>query len=94
MVSRALPGGPWRRRALLGALLLGAALALAWSGWGASVGPTHSPSRLVLVLPDDADDEDAHVMAWRDAAAELGFPLESVRASQLLRRDDPLPGAG
>lgn len=93
MVSRAPPGGPWLRRALLGALLLGAALALAWAGWGAGAGPTHPPSRLVLVLPDDAADEDAHVMAWRDAAAELGFPLESVRASQLLRRDDPLPGA-
>ena len=94
MVSRALPGGPWLRRGLLGGLLLGSALALwAWSGWGASAAAAHPPSRLVLVLPDDADDEDAHLMAWRDAAAELGFPLESVRASQLLRRDDPLPGA-
>ena len=91
---RALPAGPWLRRALLGGLLLAAATALwAWSGWGAGAGAAQPPSRLVLVLPDDAADEDAHAMAWHDAAAELGFPLESVRASQLLRRDDPLPGA-
>ena len=91
---RTLPAGPWLRRSLWGALLLGAALALwAWSGWGAGAGSAQPPSRLVLVLPDDASDDDAHVLAWHDAAAELGFPLESVRASQLLRRDDPLPGA-
>ena len=94
MVSRARPVGPWLRRALLGGLLLAASLALwAWSGWGAGAGAAQPPSRLLLVLPDDAADENAHVMAWRDAAAELGFPLELVRASQLLRRDDPLPGA-
>ena len=93
-MSRARAAGPWLRRACLGLLLLAAALALwAWSGWGAAAGPAQAPSRLVLVLPDDGAETDAHVMAWRDAAAELGFPLETVRASQLLRRDDPLPGA-
>ena len=91
---RALPAGPWLRRALWGGLLLAATLALwAWAGWGGTGGTDQPSSRLVLVLPDDGAEADAHVMAWRDAAAELGFPLETVRASQLLRRDEPLPGA-
>ena len=98
LLARCLPAGLWPRRALVAALLLAAALALwLWAGGAAGLGgaaaPLPPPDRLVLVLPDDADDADAHVMAWRDAAAELGFPLESVRASQLLRRDGALPGA-
>ena len=72
------------RRTAICALM--AASALAW--WAAAQPadlPLVLPTRLALVLPDDSLDDDPAVLAWRDAAAEIGFPLELVRASQLLR---------
>jgi hypothetical protein len=77
---------PAWRTALIGTLLLGAALMLlrAWfiQDNNTSVGmPTH----LALVVPDGMPQEDVHLSAWRDAASETGFALTVVAASQLLQ---------
>ena len=79
---------PWLRRGLACTALAAAALVL-WLVAQATALPALAPSRLALVLPDDssgdASDDAAAVLAWQDAAAEIGFPLVLVRASQLLR---------
>ena len=84
--------GPLLRRALALLLLVAAALAL-W--WVAARADTPAPvlTRLALVLPDEGSDDDQQVLAWRDAAAEIGFPLDLVRASQLLREGNNLRDA-
>ncbi len=76
------------RRAAICALLAGSALAL-WVAARPAYLPLLPPTFLALLLPDEgpdgAADDDPAVLAWRDAAAEIGFPLVLVRASQLLR---------
>ncbi len=90
----------WRRafsslllRRSLALLLLVAAAATLW--WVAARADSPPPllTRLALVLPDDASDDDPQVLAWRDAAAEIGFPMDLVRASQLLREGNNLRDA-
>ena len=84
----------WLRRTLGAALLLAAAVALwVWQGQAGHPAAATPPTRLLLLLPDDTLDTDPLVLAWRDAAAELGFPLELARASSLLRRSDAPEGA-
>ena len=46
------------------------------------------PTRLALVVPDGIADDDVDVLAWRDAAVELGVPMVTVSASQLVRDAD------
>ena len=84
--------GPLLRRSLALLLLVAAAAAL-W--WVAARADTPAPvlTRLALVLPDEGSDDDPQVLAWRDAAAEIGFPLDLVRASQLLREGNNLRDA-
>ncbi len=72
------------RRVLLGAAFLLLAAALLWRlGVFASDSPV--PVRLALVLPDGLPADSAHAQAWLDAAAETGFPMQVVRASELLQ---------
>lgn len=40
---------------------------------------------LAVLVPDDANPDDPYLTAWLDAAAEEGFPMETVRASAFLR---------
>ncbi len=82
----AVPGRAGRglRRAAVAAGVLSLLAALAWQ-FDQSRQKLPVPTRLALVIPDDLADDDVHVMAWRDAASELGFPMELVRASALLR---------
>lgn len=47
--------------------------------------PVTDLTHLVLLVPDNLPEGDVGVHAWRDAAAELGFALEVVPASKLLR---------
>ena len=79
---------PWLRRAAICALLAACALAL-WVAARPADLPVLAPTRLALVLPDEPGDggadDDPAVRVWRDAAAEIGFALVLVRASQLLR---------
>ena len=83
---------PLLRRSLALLVLAAAALALWWlAGRSDSAAPVLT--RLALVLPDDSSDDDPQVLAWRDAAAEIGFPLDLVRASQLLRDGNGLRDA-
>ena len=74
------------RRAPLG-LIVVLALLLGWWAWSARAAATTPPlpSRLALVLPDGWQATDPQVLAWQDAADELGFTLELVGASELLR---------
>ena len=90
--SRQPARGPLLRRALALLVLAAAALLLWWMSARADTAPPVL-TRLALVLPDDATDDDPLVLAWRDAAAETGFQLDLVRASQLLRQGNPLRDA-
>ena len=82
-LSRGLASVRLRRAAVCG-LLVASALALWVAAQPADLPPVPT-TRLALVLPDDSVDDDPAVLAWGDAAAEIGFPLVLVRASQLLR---------
>ena len=46
-----------------------------------------APTHLTLLVPDGAPEDDVHVQAWQAAAAETGFALEVLSASQLMRQD-------
>jgi len=72
-----------RRAGLMLALgLLGLAVLV---GTARHAGTPPMPTRLALVVADGTADDDVMVLAWRDTAAEAGFPLEVMSASQLLR---------
>jgi hypothetical protein len=62
----------------------------AFALWWLSFHPTSrggAPSHLTVLVPDGAPEDDVHVQAWQAAAAETGFALETVSASQLMRQD-------
>ena len=82
-LSRGLASVRLRRAAICG--LLAASALVLWVAAQPADLPPVPPTRLALVLPDDSLDDDPAVLAWGDAAAEIGFPLVLVRASQLLR---------
>ena len=82
-LSRWLASVRLRRAAICG--LLAASALVLWVAAQPADLPPVPPTRLALVLPDDSLDDDPAVLAWGDAAAEIGFPLVLVRASQLLR---------
>lgn len=84
----------WRRLGLLlltGLLLAGLAGATWW--WLQRGAERAALQRVVLLLPDDPALDPVAVQAWRDAADELGFPLETVTDAQLLGSDPLLQGA-
>ena len=78
-------GRRWGRRAIAG--LIAAVLAVGL--WNVVVhrppAAAKAPTHLALLVPDGLADNDVHVEAWQDAAAEIGFPLQVVTASELLR---------
>lgn len=86
MMQMLLPGASGRRLAL-GVLLAASAFALWWVD-GRATPSAAAPTHLALVVPDGLRDDDVRVLAWQDAAAEVGFVLEVVSASQLLRSGD------
>jgi len=55
--------------------------------WAGLTGPAGEPAvqRLLLLLPDEGMPDAAALQAWRDAADELGFPLDTATASQFMR---------
>ena len=75
----------WRRRVAVALLLSVAGVLLGLTA--GRTAPSQTPTHLVLVMPDDARDDDVHVLAWRDAAAEVGFELDVVSASRLIREE-------
>ena len=75
----------WRRRVAMLLLLAAAGVVLGLSA--GRTGASESLTHLLLVVPDDAREDDVHVLAWRDAAAEIGFALEVMSASRLVRED-------
>jgi hypothetical protein len=84
-LARWLPSGDGLTRLLT--LLL--TLAAGWLLWLAVTTRTpveSPPTRLSLVLEDAWPQDDMRVQAWRDAADELGFVLDVVTASQLMRQ--------
>ena len=84
MLAFKLPA-PQRLRRLAVLLLLGAvALALWLPGWRVDRAMPQA-GRLAVIVPDASDGDDVRIAAWRDAAAETGFLLELVTASQLMR---------
>lgn len=77
---------------LLIGLLLAALAGGAW--WWLQRGAERAAlQRVVLLLPDDPALDAVAVQAWRDAADELGFPLETVTDAQLLGNHPLLQGA-
>ncbi|KQP13101.1 hypothetical protein [Pseudorhodoferax sp. Leaf267] len=73
-----------------GGLLVLAVVALVLLGvFGGARGGAAAPTHLALLIPDDLPGDDLHVVAWQDAAAELGFKLTVLRASELLRAGTP-----
>ncbi len=81
------PGSVTHRRAAAVLLLLAAATVL-WISRGQAAAPQRLVTALSLVVPDGIAVDEVHVMAWRDAAAELGFAMQVVSASALLRQGD------
>ena len=79
-----LPSGA-RTRRLAVCLLLGASAFALWFMAGRDAPIMPAPTHLALLVPDGLRDDDVHVLAWQDAAAEVGFSLDVVSASQLLR---------
>ena len=74
----------WCRRAIVGLI---AAVLAAWL-WHVVQRPMRAapaPTHLALQVPDGLNGDDVNVQAWQDAAAEIGFPLQVVTASELLR---------
>lgn len=80
------------RRVLFVVLLLGATGTTYWSTRPAR-GPAPVP-RLTLVLPDVAgtDPVATQVRIWQDAAQELGYVLDTLTGSQLMRGAPPPQG--
>ena len=72
------------RRVALGLVLCASALVLSFADGRAALS-TAVATQLTLVVPDGWREDDVHVLAWQDAAAEVGFALEVVSASQLMR---------
>ncbi len=69
-----------------GALLLAAVgLFVLFGLLNGSARPHQAATRLALLVSDEVSSGDPHVHAWQDAAAELGFKLSLLRASDLLR---------
>ena len=73
------------RRSLVVAVLLSLLIAAWWRTSGGDTVAAPALTHLALLVPDGLPDNDVRVAAWRDAAAELGFAMEVVPASQLLR---------
>jgi hypothetical protein len=84
-LARWLPSGDGLTRMLAVLLSLGA-LALLWLAFTTHTPGETPPTHLSLVLPDGAQQDDVRVRVWRDAADELGFVLDVVGASQLMRQ--------
>ena len=77
-------GRLWRRRAVVGLSVVVLAVAL-WHFLHQPTAVVAAPTHLALLVPDGLADDDVHVQAWQHAAAEVGFPLDVVTASELLR---------
>ncbi len=92
MSGQASPPRVWLVRV---ALVLAAVAAFVLFGWlsGTARPSGQAATRLALLIPDELSTSDPHVQAWEDAAAELGFGLSVVRASDLLRDGGALQGA-
>ena len=84
-MMRGLIAPIWQRRLAMAFLLGAAGLLLGLTAGPAR--PPETPTHLVLIVPDDARDDDVNILAWRDAAVEVGFALEVVGASRLMRED-------
>jgi hypothetical protein len=84
-MSRWLPSGDALTRWMAFLLMVGAVLLL-WFATTTRTPDETTPTRLSLVLQDGWRQDDVHVQAWRDAADELGFVLDVVTASQLMRQ--------
>jgi hypothetical protein len=84
-LSRWLPTGDGLTRMVTFLLTVAAALLL-WFAFTTRTPEEAPPTHLSLVLQDGWPADDAHVQAWRDAADELGFVLDVVSASQLMRQ--------
>jgi hypothetical protein len=84
-LSRWLPTGDSLTRLVTFLLTVAAALLL-WFAFTTRTPEEAPPTHLSLVLQDGWPTDDVHVQAWRDAADELGFVLEVVSASQLMRQ--------
>ena len=83
-----VPSLPGRlRRPLVVVLLVAAAGGVWWHGRASQEPVIGLPTHLALVVPDGIADDDTQVLAWRDAAAEVGVQLVTVTASQLVRDD-------
>ena len=86
-----MTGGAWggvRARRLAGVVLLLLAATTLWVLAHRAPQPNPPIVHLTLVLPDGWKAQDPLITAWQDAAAELGFELQLVGASELLRDDD------
>ena len=79
-MSLHLPPRLWQHSLILG-LLLGLSMVV----WGfivrQDVPPAFAATHLTLLVPDGTLKDDVHVLAWQDAAAEVGFALNVVNAS-------------
>jgi hypothetical protein len=77
-----------------GALVLAAVAAFVLFGFlsGAVRLEEQAATRLALLISDELSASDPHVQAWEDAAAELGFRLSVLRASDLLRAGSSTEG--
>lgn len=84
MSGKAVALRVWMARAGALALAVAAFVLFGFLGGGrqAEAGAT---TQLALLIPDELPADDVHVQAWKDAAAELGFQLSVLRASELLR---------
>jgi hypothetical protein len=71
----------WALAIVVGIMLLAEAL---WTGY-ATLHTLPLPSHLILIVPDGLPDNEIHVRAWMDAAAELGFAMRVVHARELLQ---------
>jgi hypothetical protein len=78
----------WQRRVVFASVIGVAALALWWPSLRGAA-PAGPPTQLSLLVPDDALEDDVHVQAWQQAAAETGFALRVLSASQLMRQRHP-----
>jgi hypothetical protein len=84
-VSRWWPSGDGLTRVVTFLLTVAAALLL-WLAFTTRTPDEAPPTRLSLLLEDGASTDDPHVRVWRDAADELGFALNVVSASALMRQ--------
>jgi hypothetical protein len=86
-VTKRLPFTVWQRRAIFALVVSVAALALWWPSLRLAT-PGGPPTHLSLLVPDDVQEDNVQVQAWLQAAAETGFALQVISASQLMRQRD------